>query len=62
MLDALKTATESREEIEAARTYLRGVVSDLVRRKKAVRLAIVNGQLQPVPGHDHGYGHGQIIG
>lgn len=34
MLDALKTSTESRESIEAARSYLRGVIGDLVRKKK----------------------------
>jgi chromodomain-helicase-DNA-binding protein 4 len=34
MLDSLKTSTESRESIEAARNYLRGVIGDLVRKKK----------------------------
>lgn len=34
MLDALKTSTEPRESIEAARSYLRGVIGDLVRKKK----------------------------
>ncbi len=34
MLDALKTSTESREYVELARKYLRGVIGDLVRRKK----------------------------
>ena len=37
MLDALRMSTESREEIEMARTYLRGVLGDVVRRKKAAR-------------------------
>jgi hypothetical protein len=34
MLDALKTSAEPREYVELARSYLRGVVGDLVRRKK----------------------------
>ncbi|KFY26250.1 hypothetical protein V493_04199 [Pseudogymnoascus sp. VKM F-4281 (FW-2241)] len=34
MLDALKTSTEPRETIESARTYLRGVIGNLVKKKK----------------------------
>lgn len=34
MLDALKMSTEPKESIEAARNYLRGVIGDLVRKKK----------------------------
>jgi hypothetical protein len=37
MLDALRTSTEPREHIELARAYLRGVVGDLVQRKKAAK-------------------------
>lgn len=40
MLDALKTSTDSKENIERARQYLRGVVGDLVRRKKIARRAM----------------------
>lgn len=46
MLDALKQSTDSRENIERARQYLRGVVGDLVRRKKIARKAIEDGQQQ----------------
>lgn len=34
MLDALKMSTEPREVVEPARNYLRGVIGDLVRKKK----------------------------
>lgn len=46
MLDALKQSTDSRENIERARQYLRGVVGDLVRRKKIARRAMEDAQQQ----------------
>ena len=46
MLDALKQSTDSRENIERARQYLRGVVGDLVRRKKIARKAMEDAQQQ----------------
>ena len=46
MLDALKQSTDSRENIEWARQYLRGVVGDLVRRKKIARKAMEDAQQQ----------------
>ena len=35
MLDALRMSTEPRELVETARSYLKGIISDIVRRKKA---------------------------
>lgn len=54
MMDALKMSTESREEVELAKTYLRGVLGDLVRRKKAQKAQIAafaaqNGGMNPPP-------------
>jgi hypothetical protein len=37
MLDALRTNTEPREHVELARAYLRGVIGDLVQRKKVAK-------------------------
>lgn len=46
MLDALKQSTDSRENVERARQYLRGVVGDLVRRKKIVKKVMEDAQQQ----------------
>jgi chromodomain-helicase-DNA-binding protein 4 len=37
MIDALKVSTEPREHIQLARAYLRGVIGDLVRRKRSAQ-------------------------
>lgn len=46
MLDALKMSTDTKENIDKARTYLRGVVGDLVRRKKIARQVMMQQQMQ----------------
>jgi chromodomain-helicase-DNA-binding protein 4 len=41
MLDALKTSTESQELIDAAQKYLRGVLGDLIKRKRKQRESLL---------------------
>jgi hypothetical protein len=48
MLDALKTSTESRQEIEMARNYLRGIIGSIVKRKKQRKAQMLQG---PQPLH-----------
>lgn len=50
MLDALKTSTDTKDNIDKARAYLRGVVGDLVRRKKVARQVMMQQQMQQ---HQH---------
>jgi hypothetical protein len=51
MLDALKTSTEARDDIELARTQLRVRIHHLVQEKKQKRasLAPAAGNIQPLP-------------
>jgi chromodomain-helicase-DNA-binding protein 4 len=51
MLDALKTSTEAREDIELARTQLRVRIHDLVQEKKQRRASLgsVTGSILSLP-------------